>query len=153
MRIVVDTNVFVSGVFFSGPPYRILDAWRSGKITLVASPEILDEYSRTARELAIKFHEANLTPWLQLVAARAVVVETSPLSEWVCSDPDDDEFLACAAAAKTKLVVTGDKALLRASGWRGVAVLKPREFIEQYIEPRIRDGTGRRRNSPRTRRT
>jgi len=41
MRVILDTNVFVSGVFFSGPPYEILDAWRRGRLTLVVSPEIL----------------------------------------------------------------------------------------------------------------
>ena len=46
MRIILDTNVFVSGVFFSGPPYEILAAWRDGKVQLVISPEILEEYQR-----------------------------------------------------------------------------------------------------------
>jgi putative PIN family toxin of toxin-antitoxin system len=44
VRIVLDTNVFISGVFFSGPPYKILEAWRNGRIVLVVSPEILEEY-------------------------------------------------------------------------------------------------------------
>ena len=46
MRIILDTNVFVSGVFFTGPPYEILRGWRDGKWQLVISPEILDEYRR-----------------------------------------------------------------------------------------------------------
>jgi predicted nucleic acid-binding protein len=41
--VILDTNVFVSGVFFSGPPYQILRAWRDGKIQLVVSPEIIEE--------------------------------------------------------------------------------------------------------------
>ena len=44
MRFVLDTNVFVSGVFFGGHPYRILNAWRESRFTLVLSVEILDEY-------------------------------------------------------------------------------------------------------------
>lgn len=43
MRAVLDTNVLVSGVFFSGPPYEILGAWRHGRLGLVLSAEILDE--------------------------------------------------------------------------------------------------------------
>ncbi len=46
MRIILDTNVFVSGVFFTGPPYEILRGWRDGKWQLVICPEILDEYRR-----------------------------------------------------------------------------------------------------------
>lgn len=41
MKIVVDTNVLVSGIFFSGPPLRVLQAWRDGLVTLIVSPEIL----------------------------------------------------------------------------------------------------------------
>ena len=43
LKVVMDTNVFVSGIFFSGPPYQILKAWQSGEFELVVSPEILDE--------------------------------------------------------------------------------------------------------------
>ena len=44
MKVVLDTNVFISGIFLSGPPFHILEAWRNGKIQLVISPEILDVY-------------------------------------------------------------------------------------------------------------
>jgi predicted nucleic acid-binding protein len=45
VRVILDTNVFVSGVFFTGPPAQILEAWSAGQLLLVISPEILDEYS------------------------------------------------------------------------------------------------------------
>ena len=79
MRVVLDTNVFVSGVFFSGPPYNILDAWRAGKAALVISPAILEEYRRTGQELARRFQSVNLTPWLELVAVKAIVLDAPRL--------------------------------------------------------------------------
>ena len=51
MKIVLDTNVFISGVFFSGPPYQILKAWRDGKAQLVISQQILEEYRRLGETL------------------------------------------------------------------------------------------------------
>ncbi|NOY85319.1 MAG: PIN domain-containing protein [Nitrospirae bacterium] len=51
MRVILDTNVLVSGIFFSGPPYQILSAWRDGKIAFVISPEILEEYERVGEAL------------------------------------------------------------------------------------------------------
>ncbi|MCX5644197.1 MAG: hypothetical protein NTZ17_05870 [Phycisphaerae bacterium] len=74
MRIVLDTNVLISGIFFRGPPYRILQAWR-----------------------------------------------------------DDDIFLACALAAKTRIVVSGDKHLLAVSGWAGIQVLRPKAFVDLFL--------------------
>lgn len=51
----------------------------------------------------------------------------------VCRDRHDDKFIACALASGCRLVVTGDRALLEVSGYRGVIVLKPRGFIERYL--------------------
>ena len=66
MRVILDTNVFVSGVFFSGPPYQILRAWRDGKIQLVVSPEILEEYQRVGEILSEQFSEVDLSPIIDL---------------------------------------------------------------------------------------
>lgn len=51
-----------------------------------------------------------------------------------CSDQSDLKFLACALAGGAHMVVTGDRALLRASGFRGIEVLTPREFVRRFIE-------------------
>lgn len=49
LKVVMDTNVFVSGVFFSGPPYEILKAWQEGEFELVVSQEILTIIAGLAR--------------------------------------------------------------------------------------------------------
>jgi predicted nucleic acid-binding protein len=46
VKIVLDTNVFVSGIFFGGPPGTILEAWQDGRIDFAVSLEILTEYER-----------------------------------------------------------------------------------------------------------
>lgn len=51
----MDTNVLVSGIFFSGPPFQILNAWQQQKLQLVLSPEILAEYQRVAIILGEKY--------------------------------------------------------------------------------------------------
>jgi uncharacterized protein len=71
VKVVLDTNVFVSGVFFSGPPHQILQAWRGGKVQLVISPEIFDEYSRVGEELGEQFPAVDLRPVLELVTLNA----------------------------------------------------------------------------------
>jgi putative PIN family toxin of toxin-antitoxin system len=133
MRIVVDTNVFISGVFFAGLPYQILDAWRCGMVQIVISPPILDEYRRVGAKLASDFPRIELQPWLELLAAEAVVVDLPAISEQVCRDVDDDKFLACAIAGNTKIVVSGDKDLLATSGYAGITVLAPRGFVDRYL--------------------
>ena len=96
MRIVLDTNVFISGVFFGGLPFQILKAWQDGKVNLVLSIEILEEYQRVGRTLAKKFPGVDLDPILDLLAVSAELVSAPDLPEPVCEDPEDDKFLACA---------------------------------------------------------
>ena len=136
MRIVLDTNVFVSGVFFGGPPSRILAAWRTGRVTPVVSAEILGEYRRVGQILASRFPEIDLEPFLTLLVTHAEVALAPPLPEQICDDPDDDKFLACAIAARARIVVSGDRALGRVSGFRGGEVLTPRRFIEEFLAER-----------------
>jgi len=133
VRIVLDTNVFVSGVFFGGPPLRILRAWRDATLFLVLSPEIFEEYTRVGEELAKQFPGVDVFPMLKLVAIHAQFVEAEPLRERVCDDPDDDKFLACTAASGTRVIVSGDKQLVATSGWRGIKVLRPRAFVDSVL--------------------
>jgi putative PIN family toxin of toxin-antitoxin system len=133
VRVVLDTNVFVSGVFFTGPPFRILEAWRDGKVQLAVSEEILDEYQRVGEALAEQFPTVDLTPIIDLVIVTAKLFPSMKLPEPVCVDPDDDKFLACALAGKCKVIVSGDKHLLKVSGYRGIRVMKPREFADTFL--------------------
>ena len=135
MKVVVDTNVLVSAVFFGGVPGRILSAWSTGRISLVLSPAILEEYRRVGHELGLKYPDLNTAfePVLTLIAMNAMIVDAPALPDPVSDDPADDMFLAAALASQTDLIVSGDKDLLRVTGWRGIAVLTPRQFADQYL--------------------
>lgn len=133
LKVVMDTNVFVSGVFFSGPPYQILSAWQSGGFELVVSQEILDEYQRVGKILGEERPKIDLNPILNFVIEHAKVYKPAKLNEPVCEDPDDDKFFACALASGSKVIVSGDKHLLKVSGYEGIEVLKPREFVDRFL--------------------
>jgi len=134
MKIVLDTNVLVSGIFFSGPPSQILVAWQDGMVHLVTSAEILDEYVRVVDELSGRYPDLEADSILAVIAANIELVEPIELDEQVCSDPDDDKFIACALAARAKVIVSGDRHLLRASDYRGVKVVRPRVFVDSLPE-------------------
>ena len=131
MRVVVDTNVFVSGVFFGDPPGDVLSAWRDGLIEALVSREIVDEYVKVGDRLSRQFPGVDLGPALDLVAAAAKLFLAPPLPHAVCRDADDDKFLACAVAGKAKYVVSGDRDLLAISSWQGVTVVRPRDLVEE----------------------
>ncbi len=133
MKVVLDTNVFVSGIFFAGPPYRILEAWRDGKVQLIISQEIADEYRRVVIELSKQYSIIDAVPILEYVTQNMELINAPVLSESVCTHPDDDKFIACAIAADCDIIVSGDKHLLKVSGYCGVQVLKPRVFVDKFL--------------------
>lgn len=133
LKVVMDTNVFISGVFFSGPPYQILKAWQSGEFELVVSHEILEEYGRVGEILAEEHPNIDLNPILTFVIEHAKVYTPVKLKEPVCEDPDDDKFIACALSSGSRVIISGDKHLLKVSGYQGINVLKPREFVDRYL--------------------
>lgn len=133
MRVVLDTNVLMSGIFFTGPPGRILAAWTEGQLDLLASVDILTEYRRVARRLAQRYPSIDVDPVLDLVVRESRIVEPIPLPADACDDEDDVMFLACAIAGDATCVVSGDRALLRASGYKGIDVVTPRNFLRRFL--------------------
>jgi predicted nucleic acid-binding protein len=55
LRVILDTNVLLSGIFFGGVPGRLLTAWQEDRLALVLSPAILAEYHEAGAELAARY--------------------------------------------------------------------------------------------------
>jgi putative PIN family toxin of toxin-antitoxin system len=108
--------------------------WADGGFELVASVEILAEYRQVAERLHKKYSSIDINSILDLVTRETRIVEPVPVPVSACDDPDDLKFLACALAGGAALVVTGDRALLGASGFQGIQVVTPREFLRRHIE-------------------
>ena len=133
MRVVLDTNVLISAIFFGGTPARALTAWSEGRFEMLASVEILTEYQRVVTRLERQFPSVEAQPVLDLLIRECHLVEPVPVPESACDDPDDLKFLGCAVAGRVSCIVSGDRALLRASGFEGIEVLTPRAFARRYL--------------------
>jgi len=134
VRVVLDTNVVLSGFFFGGVPGRVLEAWRDGHVTLVLSAPILAEYREAAAAFEAAYGGSDFETFAALLVLRAEMVDAPEfLQQQVCRDPDDDKFLACAIAAGATLVISGDKDLRAVSGWGGIEVLTPRQFLDLRV--------------------
>jgi putative PIN family toxin of toxin-antitoxin system len=135
VKVVLDTNVFVSGIFFGGPPGTVLEAWQDGRLELAMSLEIFGEYERVGSKLSARYPGVDWEPFLSLVCLGAELCDCPSLESQICADRDDDKFLACAIATGSTVVVSGDKLLLQVSEYRGVRVINPRDFVDQYLRP------------------
>jgi putative PIN family toxin of toxin-antitoxin system len=133
MKVVIDTNVFVSS-FFGGNPRKIIDLWRDEKITLCLSKDILDEYIDVLQRVGLR-DEDEIEELLSLFAKGFNILFTAktPKVKAVKSDPDDDKFIECAMALKAEIIITGDKAFRAMGEYVGIKILNPQEFLKCYL--------------------
>jgi uncharacterized protein len=131
VRVILDTNVVVSGLFFGGTPRRILELWKEGALEWVITSQILEEYRRVGSVLGRRYPGVNADPFLNFVARRATVVTPEKLPRPATTDPDDEKFFEAAVGGGVRLIVSGDQHLLNAAGSFRVQVLKPADFLEQ----------------------
>ena len=134
-RVVLDTNVFVSGLISpSGSPAAILRALRSGRFMLLSSPSVNEEiievlnhpHIRDRYGLGDRIFDVSFLLW----EPAELVIHLPEVK--VCSDPEDDKFLATAVGGKADYLVTGDVGdLLHLREYKGVAIVSPREFISR----------------------
>lgn len=133
MNVILDTNVLVSGIFFKGPPYRIFQFWKKGQFDIVISHEILEEYRRLIQDVSVHFPHIDISNLFEMITLKAHFTLSLALHPQLCDDPDDDKFFAAALASKTQIIISGDKHLLNKSGFSGINVFNPTNFLDQYF--------------------
>ena len=132
MKVVVDTNIFVSS-FFGGKPKKIIDLWKTGKITLCLSDSILEEYIQVLQRLGLK-DEMELEELLAFFAKGIHIQFTkkTPELNLIEEDSDDDKFIECAVALKARYIITGDKALESFGQYMNIKILSAQKFLEIF---------------------
>lgn len=137
MRAILDTNVLLAGLLWHGPPHALLQHARAGTISLVTSPALLAELAevigRTKFDAILQRTDTSRERSLAELRRLAEVIEPPRLPQPVCRDPDDDEVLALAIAAKVELIVSGDNDLLSLGTFEGVPIVAPAEAVS-FIE-------------------
>jgi putative PIN family toxin of toxin-antitoxin system len=135
MRAVADTNVVVSGLLWPGPPRRILNLAKTGRVELFTSPvllaEIEDVLSRRKFIRRLELAGVELQDLVQGYAALARVILPAEVPPIIAEDPDDDEVLACALAARAEVIVSGDRHLLRLVEYQGIRIMRPMDLLAQ----------------------
>ena len=112
-RLVMDTNVLVSGIFFSkGNEAQILGYTIEGRAVLLASLDTLEELREVLTRPKFQLTQPEALALFQMVLSRCEIVLNPEKAEAMCRDPDDQKFLDCAVAGRAHYLVTGDPDLL-----------------------------------------
>ncbi len=135
MRIVVDTNVLVSGLLTpSGPAGVVVAQIVSGAVRLCYDGRILAEYVDVLGRRTFPFTEELVAALLRAIQAKGELAFPTPLHVRL-SDPDDEPFLEVAVASLADYLVTGNIRHFPASARQGVTVVSPRQFIDSALRP------------------
>jgi putative PIN family toxin of toxin-antitoxin system len=139
VRIVLDTNLVFSALLWRGTTHQLLTGVRGHPAAqLCSSPALLEELSdvltrpAATRQLAVigKSPRDVIADYLTLIE----LVEPQPLPVPVSRDPDDDQVLACALAAKAALIVSGDRDLLDLGAFQGIPILTAAQALQRIAE-------------------
>ncbi len=131
LRVVLDTNVVVSCLLFSGDLSRIYKSWKTRRFIPCLSRETFGEllkvlsypkFSLDKEEIEYLIYQEVL-PYFEVVEAKESV-------RGLCADKDDDKFVSLALSARADYIVTGDRKLLEIGKYRKVKIITPKEFMK-----------------------
>ena len=133
LKVIIDTNVFVSS-FFGGIPREIINLWKDGKIVICLSQNIIEEYLGVLNRLGLK-NQKEIQDLTKLFAEgyNSIFTAKTPKIEIVENDPDDNKFIECAVALDSKIIVSGDKHLKEIKKYIDIDIMSPKEFIDASI--------------------
>ena len=133
LRVVLDTNVLVSGLAYpDSVPGRIVAAWRRGSLGVVLSHYILDELARVLPRLnhRLKWQKADFADLVDLLAIQADLIEPQALAAGAARDATDVPILGTLVAANADYLVTGDGDLLALAD--RYPIVSPADFWKKH---------------------
>ena len=131
VRVVIDTNVLLSGLLFGGAPGRVRDLWIAGRLVPLLSKETFAEFARVLRYPKFRLSAAEISMLTEdELLSYAEVVDISVDASGTCRDPHDDKFLALAASGKAAYLITGDQDLLVLQSFKKTKIVTVHEFME-----------------------
>lgn len=137
LRAVIDTNLFVSGLFAEkGYTCQLQELWLAQAFELAVSDLILAEIKATLQKPYLHeklfLYENEEDEIIDLIRERVFIVTRDRYrTDRLKTDPDDNKFLACALEAKADYIVSGDNHLLELKHYQGIQIVNARIFVSK----------------------
>jgi len=128
IKIVLDTNVFISALFWRGTPYQIFKRILEGAFLNFTSPQILEELKRRLLD-KFKLPSEKVKEFLEIIVFNSQIVSPKKKLNIVKKDPSDNKIIECALEAKASFIISGDEHLLEIKESQGIKIISPKEFL------------------------
>jgi len=129
-KVVIDTNVFISAFGWDGKPEALLLLLEQRRILNYTTDDIFDELRRVVAYPKLRFSASLQTKILEFSFCWSTFVQPDKTVSVVHADPDDDKFIACAVAAKSSHIISGDPHLLSVESYQDIRIFSPAQFLE-----------------------
>ncbi len=132
-KIVIDTNIYISAIFWGGKPRSVVDLGRNGQVSIFTSSQIEKEINK---KLKIKFglSDEEVAQILFDFSTFTLPIKVSRKITVIDDDPDDDKFIECAVASRAGFIVSGDKHLLNLKEYKGIKIMKAADFLSLFLK-------------------
>ena len=132
IRAILDTNVIISALLFSGPPSQLVSAWQSSRLRPVVSAPILDEYIRVLAYPKFELTSAEIRGLIEEELLPFIeTVKVIPSAVPKVRDPDDAKFIICATTAGVRWLISGDDDLLSLHRVQSVEIVSVTAFLQR----------------------
>lgn len=131
LRVVLDTNVYVSAFVFGGPPLEILRLGVRGYVAVFVSAPILEELQTVLRR-KFEWPTSDLREVLDAIDALGSLARPREALAVVKDDEPDNRILECAVEAEAHVIISGDRHLRTLGAYRRIAIMSPREFLDAH---------------------
>lgn len=136
MKIVLDTNVFISGIFWKDPPHQIIKLAEENKVEIYGTKEILEELfgvlSRRKFDYLFKESKSSRNEIFQKILEIIKICVSKIKVRVIKEDLPDNYFLACALSCRASFIVSGDEHLLKLKEFQGISILTPSQFLKRF---------------------
>jgi putative PIN family toxin of toxin-antitoxin system len=130
VRIVIDTNVLISAIFWGGKPKQLLNKVRRGEVTFLTSEDLLNEFKEVLMRKDKPFKLSSEEAEHVVTEMRGIAQIIHPNSQViVCKDERDNKVLECAIDGGAEYVISGDLHLLGLKSFKGVKVISVMDFL------------------------
>jgi putative PIN family toxin of toxin-antitoxin system len=129
VKVVADTNVIVSALFWRGNASKIIDLVEKGKIKLFTSVALLDELKKVLGYERFGLGEKTVDDNVKYILTISEISSPKRRLKIIREDPADDKVLECALEGKVRYIVSGDMHLLRLRKFRGIRIIRAKELL------------------------
>jgi len=134
-KVVLDTNITISALFWEGNPRKIYDLVRQGKLIMLLNDNMEKEFIRVLGYEKFGLSPQEIIPFLRNLRTHARHVETKSEMDVVIADPTDNIFLECALDGGADFLISGDRHLLDIKVYKGIKIVRASEFLVREGSP------------------